>query len=441
MASLAQLLVLVSLTAGPSAPAAASPGPAAGAHDVLVAEVDAIIHPVSAEFMVQTIDRADTSGAAAVVFVLRTPGGLLESTQTIVSRMIGARTPIVVFVGPAGARAASAGFLIVLASDVAVMAPGTHIGAAHPVSGTGEAMNETVAKKAASDVAAYARSLAEARGRNVSLAAEAVTSSRAFTDTEALHAAPPLIDFIARDVDDVVRQLDGRTIARFDGRRATLHTAGARIAHVEMTWREQFLSAIAHPQIAYLLFSLGMLGLTIELWMPGAIAPGVVGGVSLLLAFFAFQVLPVNTAGLLLIGLGIGLLVLELKVPSGVLGLGGAVSLVLGSVMLTSEVPGVAVRLPVILATVGTFAVIFLVLGRLALTAQRRRAVTGIEGMLGTTGRAITAIDGASSGKVTTHGEIWQATAKRPVAAGQSVRIVAVDGLTLAVEPVDDRAD
>jgi membrane-bound serine protease (ClpP class) len=407
---------------------------------VIVAEVDAIIHPVSAEFMVAALDRADAAGAAAIVFVLRTPGGLVESTRTIVSRMIEARTPVVVFVAPAGARAASAGFILVLASDVAAMAPGTHIGAAHPVSASGEKQSDTLEKKAASDVAAYARSLAEARHRNVALANEAVVASRAFTEHEAAAATPPLVDLVTADVSGLLKKLDGRTITRFDGRTATLSTANARVERFEMTRRQRFLSAIAHPQVAFLLMSLGLLGLTVELWNPGAIAPGVVGGIALLLAFFAFQVIPANTAGLLLIALGIGLLALELKIPSfGALGVGGGISLVLGSVLLTGDVPGVRVGLTAVLPVVLAFAAIFLLLGRLALRAQQRPAVTGEQGMIGQRAVALSAIAPGATGSVAVHGETWRARAEAPVSPGDRLRVVAIDGLTLTVEPAGDR--
>ena len=403
---------------------------------VIVAELDGIIHPVSAEYVTGVIDEADTSGADIVVLILRTPGGLLESTQTIVSRMITSRAPVVVFVGPSGARAASAGFVITIAADVDVMAPGTHIGAAHPVSGSGEQMDETMSKKVASDTAAYVRSLAEARGRNVPLAAEAVLESRAFTDREALQSSPPLIDFIAKDLDDLLRQLDGRTVKRFDGRTTTLETTNAEIVRVEMTRRQRFLSAIAHPQVAYLLLTLGMLGLTIELWNPGAIVPGVVGGLSLLLAFFALQILPVNTTGLLLILFGIGLLILELKVPSfGVLGIGGTVSLLIGSIMMTRQTPGVTVSLTIIVPAVLAVAAIVLFLGRLALAAQARPPTTGVEGMLGSEGWTRMPLSPDTPGQVDLHGEIWRAYSREPVPAGAKVRVVEVNGLTLVVEP------
>ena len=403
---------------------------------VVVAEFDGIIHPVSAEYITGVIDQADTSGAELVVLILRTPGGLLDSTQTIVSRMITSRAPVVVFVAPSGARAASAGFVITIAADVDVMAPGTHIGAAHPVSGSGEQMDETMSKKVASDTAAYVRSLAEARGRNVPLAADAVLESRAFTDREALQSSPPLIDFIAKDLDDLLRQLDGRTIKRFDGRTTTVRTTNAEIVRVEMTRRQRFLSAIAHPQVAYFLLTLGMLGLTIELWNPGAIVPGVVGGLSLLLAFFALQILPVNTTGLLLILFGLGLLILELKVPSfGMLGVGGTVSLLIGSIMMTRQTPGVTVSLAIIVPAVLAVAAIVLFLGRLALAAQARPPTTGVEGMLGSEGWTRMPLSPDTPGQVDLHGEIWRAYSREPVPAGAKVRVVEVNGLTLVVEP------
>jgi membrane-bound serine protease (ClpP class) len=419
-------------------PAAVLPAaqPSTADHPVaVVAHIDGIIHPVSAEYLQEVIDQADTSGASVVIVVMETPGGLLDSTRTIVSRMITSRAPVVVFVGPSGARAASAGFILTIAADVAVMAPGTHIGAAHPVSGTGQPMDETMSAKVASDTAAYARSLAQARGRNEMLSAEAVTESRAFTDREALEAAPPLIDFVAKDVDDVIRQLDGRTVRRFDGRMQTVKTAGAQIVTIDMSRRQQFLSAIAHPQVAYLLLTLGMIGLTVELWNPGAIAPGVAGGLCLLLAFFAFQILPVNVTGLLLILFGLALLVLELKVPSfGVLGVGGTVSLVIGSLMMTREVPGVQVGLGVVVPGALAVAAIMLFLGRLAMNARKLPPTTGVNALVGEQGRARTPITTDTPGHVDVHGEIWRAVSRTPLAPGQPIRVVEVNGLTLVVE-------
>jgi membrane-bound serine protease (ClpP class) len=402
---------------------------------VVVAEVDGIIHPVSAEYVLGAIEQAERTGAAAVVIVLRTPGGLLDSTRTITSRMIAARVPVVVFIAPSGSRAASAGFLITLAADVAAMAPGTSLGAAHPVAANGAPADETMAKKSASDVAAYARSLAEKRGRNVDLAQQAVIESRAFTDEEARTASPPLVDIVARDLDDLIRQLDGRPVKRFDGSTAEMQTGNARVDRVEWTWRQQLLSAIAHPQVAYLLFSLGTLGLTIELWNPGAILPGVVGGLCLLLAFFAFQVLPVNYAGLLLILFGILLLVLEIKVVSyGLLAVGGIVSLVLGAVFLIdSPLPELQIGLRLILPVALGVSALVLGLVRLAVRAQRLRSVTGTSGMVGSQADVVVAVPPEGRGQVATHGEIWAATAAEPIEVGARVEVTSVDGLVLHV--------
>lgn len=407
---------------------------------VVVAEFDGIIHPIAAEYVSRAIDSATARKADALVIILRTPGGLLDSTQAIVSRMITSEPPVVVYVAPAGARAASAGFLIMLAADVAAMAPGTHIGAAHPVSGDGEPMNDILAEKAASDTAAFARALATTRGRNAALADEAVMKSRAFTDTEASSATPPLVDVVARDLDDLLRQIDGRTIRRFDGRTHTLRTRAPTLDRVSMTFRQRVLGAIAHPQIAYLLLTLGILGLTVELWHPGAVLPGVVGGVSLLMAFFAFQVLPISVAGLLLVVLGASLLVSEVFVPSfGALGLGGVVALFFGSIMITETVPGIAVRYDIIVPVVLALAGITIMLGRLAVRAQRQAPVTGLDALIGTDGRARTAIGPGSPGQVSTRGEIWTAISLAPLQAGDAVRIVGVNGLTLTVEAAEGR--
>lgn len=407
---------------------------------VIVTEIDGIIHPISAEYLSEAIDLADSTGAELVVVILRTPGGLLDSTRSMVSRMITSRAPVVVFVGPSGGRAASAGFILLLAADVAAMAPGTHAGAAHPVSGTGEQMDETTSQKAAADAAAYARTIAEARKRNIALAADAVLESRAFTDQEALTASPPLIDLVVRDLPELLEQLDGRTVTRFDGRTTTIRSAGAEVRRIQMTRRQQFLSALAHPQVAYILMTLGLLGLTVELWNPGLIAPGVAGGLCLLLAFFAFQILPVSTAGILLVLFGIGLLVLELKVPSfGVLGVGGAVSLVIGSVMLTDTVPGISVSFGFVGPISLAFAALFLFLGGLAFKAMQQRPATGAEALVGRTARTRGALEPGLPGQVTLHGEIWNVVSQVPVAAGSPIRVTRVDGLTLIVEPAADQ--
>jgi membrane-bound serine protease (ClpP class) len=400
------------------------------------ATVDGIIHPVSSEFMKSAIAKADAEGAALIVFTLKTPGGLLDSTRDINNAIIAAKTPVAVFVGPAGSRAASAGFLITIASDVAAMAPGTHIGAAHPVMGNGEKVDEVMGKKMASDTAAYARTLATQRGRNVPLVEQAVTESRSFTEQEALGAQPPLIDLVASNVTDLIQKLDGRTIKRFNGSSVTLALKDADVRYIEMTLAQQILSAIAHPQIAYLLLTLGTLGLTIELWSPGAVVPGVVGGICLLLAFFALQVLPVSYAGVLLILLGFLLLVLEVKVTShGLLAVGGIASLLFGSLMLIdSPLPELQIGLRLILPVVVTLSAIVLFLVTLGLRAQNQPSVTGESGMLHAPGQALTAIDPGGVGRVATHGEIWSATAIEAIRPGDPIEVVGVNGLTLTVK-------
>ena len=420
---------------GPLAAAGLGAGAAAGRPLVVAAEIDALIHPVSAEFIAQTIRRADADDAELVVLVLRTPGGLVESTRDINTSIIEAETPIVVYVGPSGTRAASAGFLITIAADVAAMAPGTHIGAAHPVSGTGQAMDETAAEKAASDVAAYARSLAGQRERNVELAEKAVTDSQSFTEREALEADPPLIDLVAADLDALLEQLDGRQVRRWDGEIVTLHTAGADIERVEMNWRQRLLSAVAHPQVAVLLFSLGTLGLTIELWNPGAILPGIVGGLCLLLAFFAFQILPINYVGLLLILFGLALLVAEMLTATyGLLATGGIISMVLGALMLIdSPAPEMQLGWPFILSSMLALGLIVMLLTRLGVRAQFARPVTGRSGMIEQPGRSTEPIPAGGAGTVLTHGELWSATSDEEIGADEPVRVVAVEGMRLIV--------
>jgi membrane-bound serine protease (ClpP class) len=402
---------------------------------VYSADVDSIIHPVSAEYMIQTMDRADREGATLVIFTLRTPGGLVDSTREIITHMLAARTPIAVFIGPSGTRAASAGFLLTIAADVAAMAPGTHIGAAHPVAGSGEKMDETMAKKVTEDLAAYARTLASRRHRNVMLAEQAVNASRAFTDEEALGASPPLIDVVAPDIPALLQKLEGRTVMRFDGTPVVLRTANARVLPIDMNWRQRVLSAVAHPNVAYILLSLGTLGLTIELWSPGAVLPGVAGGLCLLLAFFAFQILPVNYAGLLLILFGLLLLVLEIKITSyGLLTAGGLASLTFGSmILMDSSEPDLQLSLKVVLPIVLGLGGIGIFLTRLAVASQRSRPVTGVAGMIGEPGRALTAIEPGKPGRVATHGETWTAKAEEPIAEGARVVITRVDGLTVTV--------
>ena len=402
---------------------------------IYTAEVDGIIQPVVAEYIRGAIARADAANARLLVITLRTPGGLLDTTRDINTAIIQSKTPVAVWVGPSGSRAASAGFLITMAADVAAMAPGTHIGAAHPVSGDGTKMDDTMARKVASDTASYGRTLAQQRKRNSVLIEQAITESRSYTEQEALGAQPPLIDVVASDVNDLISKLEGRTVLRFDGSSTALRVAGARIEAIDMTWAQRVLSAVAHPQIAYLLLTLGMLGLTVEFWNPGAIFPGVAGGICLLLAFFALQVLPISYAGLLLILLGIVLLILEVKVTSfGVLAIGGVASLFFGSLMLIdSPLPEMQIGLRLIVPITFSVSAIILFLVQLAVRAQQQRPVTGAAGMIDETGSALTSIEPGGVGRVQTHGEIWTATAGEPIAAGERIQVVSVKGLLLTV--------
>jgi membrane-bound serine protease (ClpP class) len=299
-------------------------------------------------------------------------------------------------------------------------------------------MDDTMAKKMASDTASYGRTLAQQRKRNATLIEQAVNDSRSFTEQEALGAQPPLIDVVASDIPDLLSKIDGRTVIRFDGRSETLHVAGATTEAIVMTWPQKVLSVIAHPQIAYLLLTLGMLGLTVEFWNPGAIFPGVAGGIFLLLAFFALQVLPVSFAGVLLILLGLVLLILEVKVTSfGVLAVGGIAALFFGSLMLIdSPLPELQIGLRLIVPVTLSLAGILLFLVNLAVQAQQQRPVTGAAGMIDETGNALTSIDPGGVGRVRTHGEIWTATADEHIAAGERVKVTDVKGLLLRVRKV-----
>ena len=410
----------------------ALPGLAQPRGEVVLARVHSVIHPVSAELILDAIRTADESGAAAVVLELSTPGGLLTSTREITTAMLGARTPVVVWVAPDGAQNASAGFFVLLAADVAAMAPNTNTGAAHPVGGQGEDIPGKLGEKMEQDAAAYIRALAGRTGRNVELAQKAVVESRSFTAREALDGK--LIDLIAPTLPELLRALDGRVV-RKGNQSITLHTAGASIREVELPSLRKLLAWVADPNISYILLVLGGLGLYFELMNPGAILPGVVGGICMILAFFALSVLPVNVAGLALILLSLLFFIAEIKVVShGLLAAGGIISLILGSLMLFKTADAMLrVSLPLIASlAVFTVAVVGFLLW-IALRAQREPVVTGREGLLQEQGTARTPLD--PRGKVFVHGELWDAVASEPVAAGETVEIVAVQNLTLEVRP------
>jgi membrane-bound serine protease (ClpP class) len=406
--------------------------------DVLHLKLDDQITPASAELVTSAIQHAENTGATALIITLNTPGGLDTSMREIVSRIDTSRVPVIIYVAPSGARAASAGFVILLASDVAAMAPGTATGAAHPVMMDGRDLDKTMAEKVTNDAAAYVRSHAERRGRDPQAAESTIRESRSFTEREALENH--LIEIIARDESDLLSQLEGRTITRFDGSRMTLGLADERLVEIAPTLRQRLLMALADPRMAFILFALGALCVYFEFQHPGAIVPGVVGSLAVVLALYGFHMLPINLTGVLLIAVALGLFVLEAKVQGfGILGLGGIAAAVVGSLILI-DAPNPELRLPLglILAVVVPFAVMLTFMLRLAIRARRVKVTTGTSGMIGLRGRAQTAI--APEGTIFVRGELWHARSHMSIAPGEGVRVTGLDGLTLAVEAEKDTA-
>ncbi|MGB5658614.1 MAG: nodulation protein NfeD [Thermoanaerobaculia bacterium] len=400
---------------------------------VVLVRVDSIIHPVAEEFIVDSLARADDLGAEAFVLELSTPGGLLTSTRNIFTAMLEAETPVVVFVSPRGSQAASAGFFLLMAADVAAMAPGTNTGAAHPVGGQGEEIEGPMGEKVENDAAATIRSLATRSGRNAELAEEAVLESRSFTADEALESG--LVDILAANLQELLQELDGTEVSREGRDTVVMQTASARVERLEMSGFQKFLSTIAHPNIAYILMTLGGLGLYFELSNPGAVLPGVVGGICLILAFFALSVLPVNYAGVALIILAMIFFIAEVKVTSyGLLTVAGVISLILGSLMLfKSADPAIRVSLELIISMAVFTLVVVTFLVSMVIRSHRAQVATGAEGLLHKYG--VTRTQVGRRGKVFVHGEIWNASADEEIPAGSPVEIVSVDGLTLRVRP------
>ena len=391
-----------------------------------------IVHPVSAAYTNDGLKRAKDIGAQAVILRLDTPGGLADSMRNIVEGVLSSTVPVITWVGPSGARSASAGFFVLLAGDVAVMAPGTNAGAAHPVTITGQKIEDVMEKKIVNDAAAYIRSYTAKRGRNAQLAEAAVTESRSFTADEALKEK--LIDAVISDPQGIIDQFDGKEIRRFDDRSVVLKLKGARIEAFEMTGRQKILSRVLDPNLALILGLAGLLGLYIEITHPGLIAPGVIGAISLILALFAFNMLPISWTGVALILLAIVLFVLEATITShGLLGLGGIIALIAGGLMLVEgPIPEMRVRLATTLGVALPLAVITIVLVRLVYLSHGRKSIVGQEGMIGEVGIAKTDIH--QDGKVLVHGEYWNASSERPIPAGVHVRVVKVDGLRIEVE-------
>jgi len=422
-------LLAIALLALPVAPAAA-PAP------VATIDIEGVINPVTLRLVGLAIDRAQAEGAQALVIQLDTPGGLERSMRAIVQRMMNADVPVIVFVAPTGGRAASAGVFITMAAHVAAMAPATNIGAASPVA-LGGGADKTMMKKVENDAAAFIRTVALERGRNADWAEKAVRQAVAITEREAVKLK--VVDLVADSIPDLLDKIDGRTV-KLPKRTTTLATKGAPVRPIEIGFRDRFLNVISDPNVAYVLMMLGMLGLFFELSNPGVILPGVIGGISLILAFFAFQSLPINYAGLLLILFGIVLLVAEIKIVShGVLAIGGIISMALGSLMLFDS-PEVGFRVSwwVIAPTVGATAGLFLFVVAAGVRALGRPPATGAEALIGKTGSVRERL--APEGQVMVSGEIWRAVAEgEPVEIGGQVRIVAVDGLTLKVNKAEAR--
>ncbi|MFZ6016057.1 MAG: NfeD family protein [Nitrospirota bacterium] len=399
--------------------------------EVMVITVNGVINPVASEYIGKSIKKANEKKVETLIIELDTPGGLDTSMRNIVKDIIGSEVPVVVFVSPSGSRAASAGVFITLAAHVAAMAPGTNIGAAHPV-GIGEKMDKVMAEKATNDAAAYIKSLAERNGRNAKWAEDAVRKSISATEEEALREK--VIDIVSKDLNILLSDMDGRKVRTIMGEKV-LNTAKANVIREEMGFRHKILNLISDPNIAYILMLLGFYGLFFELTNPGSIFPGVMGGICLILAFYAFQTLPVNYAGLLLIILAIILFILEVKIVShGVLTIGGIIAMIIGSLMLfESPAPFMKLSLYLVLPAAIITALFFTLTLGLAFKAYKRKPVTGVEGLIGLEGIANTNIT-KDGGMVLLHGEIWSAYSDEPVAKGERIIVEAVSGLKVKVK-------
>jgi membrane-bound serine protease (ClpP class) len=392
-----------------------------------------MIHQVSAGYVIRGIKFANDTHADAVLLELNTPGGLETAMRDIVSAILNSAVPVITYVAPSGSSAASAGFFILEAGDLAVMAPGTNSGAAHPVMLGGADLGKTMEAKVENDAAAYMRSIAVKRGRNSTLAEEAVRKSSSYSDKEALDGK--MIDAVLSTPADIFRKYDGQVVKRFNDTTTTLHLKDAEIVPYTMPSLEQFFAWVADPNIAFILGALGLACLYIEFTHPGLVAPGVVGAIALVLAMYAFNLLPINSLGVLLLLVGLGLLALEVKVTShGILAGAGILALVLGAlVLVNSPWPQARIHPSTALSVGVPLGFIVVILLRFAIAAKRRKAVTGEAGLLDSFGLAKT--DLAPAGKVLVHGELWDARARQPIARGARVRVCAVEGLTLVVEP------
>jgi membrane-bound serine protease (ClpP class) len=412
-----------------------SPGPL-----VLEVSLDGEVEPILATYIDEGLADAAKRHAALVLITMDTPGGLSDSMKDMIQHILASPVPVAVYVSPTGGRGASAGFYILLSADIAAMAPGTHAGAASPIIAIGgfpQQIDEVFRKKINQDAMAFLRSFTERRGRNPELAEKAITESKAFTEKESLDAK--MIDLIASSPEDLLRQLDGRTIKRFDGTQVTLALKSPVRATFELSARQRFLARIVEPDVFFVLLILGVLGLYTEFTHPGVIAPGVIGGICLILALYAMHFLPVNLAGLFLIALSLAFFILEAKAPShGVLAFGGVVSMFLGALFLIrSPLTSGGVSVGVALAGTLPFAVLAVVLMRLVLRSRKWKSVTGKEELIGAHGVTVARLPAGTEGMIRVHGELWRAESSRPVLEGETVRVLRVEGLKLYVEPAD----
>jgi membrane-bound serine protease (ClpP class) len=423
----------------------APPAPSTSAANSTVVElhIDGEIEPILADYLVREIEQANTEHATLILITINTPGGLDSSMREIIQSILRSPVPVVTYVYPTGSRAASAGFFILLSADIAVMSPGTETGAASPlieIGGSPVQIDDTLRKKIVNDATAYLRSYTSKRDRNPELASTAVTDAKAFSDKEALDGK--LIEIVTASKEDLLAQLNGRTIARFDGSKLTLAIPHPVVVARDMTGREKFLSRIVQPDVFFILLIIGVLGLYVEFTHPGAFAPGVFGAIALLLALYAMHMLPINLAGLLLIACAFVLFVLEAKFPThGVLGVGGVISMVLGALFLIkSPLTGMGVSLWTALAVVIPFGIIVIILMRLVLRSRTWKVSTGREELVGEVGEVREPLgSGEAMGSVFVHGELWRAAvgAGASVPAGARVRVKKVKGLTLEVEPLE----
>ncbi|MBM3811840.1 MAG: nodulation protein NfeD [Acidimicrobiia bacterium] len=398
---------------------------------VVSVSIDRVVHPISAEILEHAIQEAHRTRAAVLLLRLNTPGGLLEATREATEKIVASPVPVVTYVAPSGGRAASAGFFLLMAGDVAAMAPGTNTGAASPIL-LGQEMDPVLRKKAENDAAAALRSMVEKRGRNSALAEKAVLEAKAFTEKEALEQN--LIEIVAPDEKTLIEKLDGREITRLDGRKQTLKLASFAVRPYELTLKESVMSALSDPNLAFILLTLGALGIYVEFSAPGLIVPGVAGGILVLLGLSALAILPIHWGGAALLILALVLFILEAKFAShGVIGTGGAIAMVLGAVLLVDAPPEMRIQWPVAISVTLPFALITMFLVTLVIRARASKVATGEESMVGRWGVAST--DLRPLGQIFFDGTYWQAKAISPVASGAPVKVIGVDGLTLTVEP------